>query len=532
MPLCIIQAGTALQAIDINGVLSTLTLPTDVTLRDDAPPRWVVFGRYVILVNTPSQPLTIDANGIVRLLTPRPPRLAPVLSGVDAGTLSGTYRAKNTNVVIDDIGNIIAESDYSPFSNSVTIAAKMLRASSLDISQDQINLRKIYRTTTDGAVYFEWVDLDGNILTTIQDDLSDAGLALVDAPVLGNPPRLVTIAAFRGRLFGSGDVDIDHLRYTETGVQYAWPADNLLEIPGVGADEFGIVALLPRKEALGVGRRNILSQITGTGREDANGEVDLDVVIVSTELGLESQESMKVFRDTAYFLWKDGVYTWGSEGLRCISDGQDGKGNVRSWFATNDYFNRDRFPYAFAEIDPNRPCYRLFLATAGQDTIDSWVEFDIKNRTWWGPHLTTLFAPLSAFNRTNASNRVLPVVGGAVAVYGDQETRTDGASTPITFRTLGKRHDAGQPDLTKYFGEISVMQKAQAGGTLTVKSRTGELNATVALTQAADMLLNRNRLGRLGVGRHSQVEFLNAEVGRDVEIYGYEIEPTNIIGRR
>ncbi len=394
MSLAIIQTGAALQLMDMLGGLTTLTLPTGVILRTDVPPRWVVNGRYLVLVNTPSEPLTIDATGTVRLLTPKPPRIAPILTGPNAGGLSGTFRARMTFVIQDVFGNLISESDLGPFSAPVVIAAKSILASNLDISPDQVTGRRLYRTTDNGAVYFQWVDLDGNVLTSVQDDLSDAGLSIVAAPVLGTPPRLTTIAEFRGRLFGTGDVDIDHLRYTEAGIQYSWPAENVIEIPAVGSDEFGIVGLLPRREALGVGRRNTLVQITGSGAENADGVVDFDRVILSKELGIESQETMKVFRDTAYFLWKDGVYAWGSEGITCISDGSaDGRGNVRSWFTTNSFFNRDKFTKAFAHMDANTPKYRLFLASAESDVIDSWVEYDINERTWWGPHETTLFSP-------------------------------------------------------------------------------------------------------------------------------------------
>lgn len=535
MPFGIIQAGDDLQLVSVDGAVTTLTLPPGITLRTDVPPRWAVTQNRVVLVNTPSWPLTIDPEGIVRLLTPRPPRYAPVLTGPNAGALTGTYRSRVTFVILDALGNILSESDYSPFSAAVTIAAKKLLVSSIDISPDEISGRRLYRTTTDGAVYFQWLDLDGNILTTVQDDLSDAGLSLIASPTLGTPPRLTTIAEFRGRLFGTGDIDIDRVRYTETGIIYAWPEDNVLTMPGAGTDEFGVVGLLPRREALGVGRRNMLIQITGSGQETSDGQTDFDIVVLSRELGLESQETMRVFRDTAYFLWKDGVYTWGSDGIRCISDGSPSDGhNVRSWFATEDYFNRDRFTYAFAGIDPNRPCYRLFLASAGQDTIDTWVEYNIKDGTWWGPHATHAFTPASTFSRTTAANRTLPVIGADTDIYGEQAIRADdnGVAYPIDFDIVGKRHDLGDPDREKFFGQISLLGKAQPTGTLSVRSRVGELNKITSFTQVYDMTQTRQRLARLGVGKHAQMELLNSASGQDVELYGYEIDPVTPMGRR
>ena len=540
MALLVIQSGANLQLVDENGVVSApLTIPAGITLRTDVPPRWAVYNDYVILVDTPSEPLTIDHNGIVRVLSPKAPRLAPILSAVAGGTLSGTYGGvRYTFVTFDAVGNVISESDYSPPSNTVSLTNQFLRASGLDISPNAISARRLYRPTSGGAVLFQWVTLDGNVLTSVQDDLSDAGLSIVASPILGTPPHLTTIAEFRGRLFGGSDTDLDHLHYTEAGFQYAWPSDNILVIPPVGADDFGIVALIPRREALGVGRRNTLLQVTGTGAEDSNGIPDFDVVILSKELGVESQESVCVFRDTAYFLWEDGVYAWNSNGITCVSDGTAaGIGNVRSWFDTNNYFNRDQFPIAFAHIDQSYPLYRLFLCSAGSNVIDSWVEYNLEDGTWFGPHSTQLFTPTSAFHRTNTANRYIPVIGSVDTLYNDQPTRTDGLSTPITFDIIGKGHDLGEPDMDKYFGELSIIGKAQPSAgiiipTMQVISNVGEISDTTELIQNWDMTKNRQRLGRPGAGKTMQLEFKNDQVGVDATIYGYEINPVNILGRR
>ena len=541
MPLSVIQTGTTLALLDSFGALTPLTLPTGITLREDVAPRWAVYDRNVILVNTPSQPLTIDPTGTVRLLTPKPPRIAPVLSAGSAGSLKGVFRARMTFVILDAAGNVLSESDYSPFSAAATITSTFLLASNLDISPDQISARRLYRTTNNGSVYFQWVDLDGNVITSVQDDVSDAGLALVGAPVLGTPPRLTLVAEFRGRLFGVGDVDVDHVRYSEAGLPYAWPADNLLQIPPIGSDAAGCVALIPRRDALGVGRNNTLVQITGTGAETA-GNIDLDVVILSHELGVLSQESVQVFRDVAYFLWKDGVYSWGPSGIQCISDGTGstvsttnplaGHGNVRSWFVTDTYFNRNAFNLAFAQMVPDRPVYRLFLASAGSSVVDRWIEYDIDEGTWWGPHKTDEFSPTSAFAVLNDEETVQPMIGSGTSIYIEQATRTDGNATGINFDVIGKRHALEAPDQEKFFGEISLLGKPQASGTLSVITRAGQLNGTQTLTQPYDMRQTRMRLGRLGRGVHMQVELQENTPGTDVELFGYRVDPVLLIGRR
>lgn len=524
MAITLIQSGTNLQFVSDAGVVSApLTLPTGITLRTDLLPRFVVYGHYVVMVNTPSQPLIIDASGVVRLLSPKPPRLSSTISGVAGGTLSGTYSGvRYTFVTTDTFGNLITESDFSPASNGVTIAVQFLKAAGLDISPDQISGRRLYRPTTNGAVLFQWVDLDGNVLTSIQDDLPDAGLSLVAAPILGTPPDLTLIAEFRDRLFGVGRITIDDLRYTEVGLMYAWPDDNVFPIPSVGSDNIGVTALIPRRDALGIGRQNQLLQLTGTD------DTDFSIVKLSQNCGVSSQESVAVYRDSAYFLWEDGVYQWNSSGITCISDGK-----VRSWFATDDTFNRSMFGFAFAHVDPIRNKYRLFLYEAGSTTQILWVEYDLTERTWWGPHATAAFTPSCVFTVLDENQVPRPTIGGTNQnLYREQALCTDGPSTPVSLDVVTKRYAGEEPDLDKFWGELSIVGKAQPAGTLTIGLEVGELNAVQTSTESWDMTQNRQRLPRVGTGKHVEMEFTNAEVGQDVQIYAVEVNPVTVLGRR
>lgn len=536
MAISIFQANDALKMLHEDGSVTAITLPTGVILRTNTPPRWEVVDQFVVLVNTPSQPLIIDAAGVARLLCPQAPGVAPILSSTGStGTLSGTYAGvRYTFLTRDTEGRLISESDYSPASNSVTISSKQLKATNVGVSADQITGRRLYRPITTGSTLYPWIEIDGNTITVIEDDLSDASLALVAAPALGTPPvNLTHIATFRGRLFGVSSDDRDAARFSEADVRYAWPEDNALAIQPVGSDTLGVTAFLKRRDALGVGKSNHLIQITGTGQDDEeNGTVDFDTVTLSNELGVESQESVCVFRDTAYFLWKDGVYAWGPEGIVCISDS-----NVRSWFTTDDYFNRNFFQHAFAVVDPIRFKYRLFLASADAEVANRWVEYDILTKKWWGPHKTDLFDPTSAFLLLNSQNVRIPIIGGSDGyLYQEQATRTDGSGTgavAITMDVIGKRHDAGEPDLEKYWGQLSVEGEPQSTGSyVSVLSTPGELDASRTGTQYYHQTLARQKLGRLGTGKHLQLRWQHSTTGAPVALYGYEIDDVNLIGRR
>jgi hypothetical protein len=534
----LIQAGATLQLVDARGTLTPLGLPAGITLRTDVPPRFVVYGRYVILVNTPTRPITIDESGAMRPLTPLAPRLAPILTGVAGGTLSGTYNhGRYTFVLMDETGNLIAESDFSPASSAdVTITSQDLQYSSLDRSTETISARRCYRTTTNGSVLFQWVDLDGNVLTAVQDDLPDAGLSETAAPTLGTPPRLTLIAEFRDRLFGVGDVDIDSVAYTETGLMYAWPALNRIPIPRVGSDLLGVTAFLGRRESLGVGRLNRLSAITGSGEETAAGDVDLRVIKLSDQCGVVSNESVTIWRDVATWLWLDGVYQWSDNGIVCVSDGQQGIGRVRSWFTTDDYFDRTQFPHAFAQVDTVTNKYRLFLIAV--DGTRQFVEFDFAQRTWDGPHTTAAFTPTCAFMRSGDQQVQIPMIGGADGgIYQQVATSARDVSVGqdpygIDFDVDTKFYVGASPDHESYFGQLSLLGAVQAAGTIAVTPKVGYLDAPAQPPIVYDMRRGRQRLRRLGFGKLAQLNLKHTTVDEPVILYGFEVDDVHDGGRR
>lgn len=521
MSYTVIQAGTSLQFINTDGDLSTLTLPTTETLSGDVPPRWVVYDGYAVLVDTPSHPLTIDATGTVRPLAPQAPKTGPIILAGSSGSLSGTFTVRYTNIITDANGNIIAESDYSPASNSVTISASQLKVTGIEVSPENISARKLYRTTTNGAVLFPWLILDGNTLTQVQDDLSDAGLSIIASPVLGNPPRLIQIKEWRNRLWGVGDQDLDTLRYAEADRMWAWAADNGISVPGFGRDQFGIRALMPRREALGVGRRDLIWQITGETPSD------FQAVKLSEIMGVESQETVVTFRDTVWWLWKDGVYQWDDAGLVNISDLK-----VKSWFCTDDFFNRDMFEHAHAVFDPVRLKYRLYLASAGSNQVDRWVEYDITTKTWWGPHVTSAFYPTSSFLLADANDKVRAIAGsGSGYIWQEQDTATDGASDGIAMDVITKFYDGSLPNVEKTWGELTVLGKVQLAGTMSITPIVGYINSTPQAPILYDMTQGRQRMSRLGMGKLAQLRLQHTTQAEPVEIYGFEL-PFSITGTR
>lgn len=526
MAFTLLQVGGMLKSINPTGGLSSaLSLPTGVALATNRTPRFAKFKHYIVVVNTPTRPLSVDDEGTVRLLTPAAPSTAVALTGPNAGSLSGTYLAKQTYILLDDLGNTVAESDYGPaMTTAVTIASKKLIAT-FPLSNDTVDGTRLRRTATNGSEYFQWVDVPGNTATTEENDIADAALGLIADPALGTAPDLTLIAEWAGRLWGVDRDDVDDLRWTEAGTMYAWSALNTLPIPHVGADAAGITALVPRRHALGVARRDMFLQVTGSNRLNFAPTV----VNGGEQCGVVSQESVVVFNDVAYFLWRDGVYRWDSNGITSITNGR-----VRTWFTSDLYFNRSMFWRAFAQLDPQKLKYRLFLASRGSAVCDRWVEFDLITGAWYGPHKTDAFTPTCAL-LVHGTNQQPHFMLGSIEGYLSQEQtpKNDWGTSPIVIRVENNGHDQGEPDYEKYFGELSIAGKAQASGTLTITPYVGELdNPTKGEPFAYDMTQGRQLLGRLGDGKQASLVFEHDTINEEVELYGYEINPVFLNGRR
>lgn len=526
MPYYLLQAGTTIQRMTTSGTLTTLTLPTNVTVDSSRRLRMATLGNQTVLVNSPNENISVDRFGTVRVLCPRPPVAAPILSTAASGTLDGTFKVKETFIVRDEFGNIVAESDFGPESAaSATLTDQFLVASNLGISSQSISARREYRTTTGpGSTYFHWIDVEGNTVSSVQDDLSDAALGLVAAPTdLGHPPRFELIVPWKDRLFAKGIDDIDTLYQSGIGKVYAWPVSRRIAIPSKGSDTQGITGFIPRRDELGVGRANALHKLVGLG----DGQ-NFQRVVVTEDVGIWAPDSAVVIKDTGYFLGNPfGVYSWGPGGVKNISDEK-----VAAWFLTDTYFNRARFDQAIGCHDPILDAYVIFLSALGSTDLDRWIMYHIPSGTWWGPHKTTAFTPTGAVTLKDTNNiEMMAIYASDGKVYKPQSTKTDGASTAIEYNLIANKQAEGEPDIQKIWLQPSIHTKVQGAGTLQIEPYVGAIGASAQTVINHDMTLGRERLRRLGLGRWIRLRFYHNTNAQDVVFYSCEV-PYIIAGRR
>lgn len=517
----IAQGGSTLYQMSLTGTAVALTLPTGVTINSAGRLRGATLGKQVVLVGSPSDNLTVNVDGLVAKLAMLPPSSPLTLGNGSAGSLSGAYTAWTTFRLKDTFGNLILESDFSPVSASATITSKFLRATNVPVTNDVIPTgllfsRQLYRPTTGGTTKFPWLELDGNVLTSVEDDLADASLSLVAAPTdLGTPPKFDLIVEWKDRLWGKATNDIDTLYQSGIGKAYAWPASRTIPVPPRNGDEVGINGFLRRKDELGVGKRDALHKIVGTNTTNFTRQV------VTDRIGIWAADSCVTIDDVGYFLGNPfGVYKWGgSNQVENITNAR-----VRAWFETDTYFARAEFDNAVGMYEPVTHSYIVFLSAVGSTDLDRWIQYDIATGSWWGPHKTAAFTPNGGVTLRDSNNVAIATwLGSDGKLYKTQTTKTDGASSGIDFDATTNWFAGGTPDIFKTWLNLSAISKIQAAGTLTITPTVGNLDTSAGTAISHDMTLGRELLRILGNGRFSRLRLQNNTAAQDVVLFGLEL---------
>lgn len=541
----LVQAGTTLYLMSQTGVLTAITLPTSVTVTGASTPcRAVLFGSgqdpYILVVNGLSQDIYIDKYGTARILNVVSPLAPPtVTTGAltgPAGTLiSGVYEAAVSFRVTTASGAVILETGLSPISTgSASIATGSLAVASIPVSSElSVNARGLFRTLSGGNILYPWFQIDNN--TTLIDDRAglDATLSLLPTSAVTNglPPLLKLITTWKDILWGVPRNKSDYFRWTEPRLIYGWSGTNEGVAPPQNTDTSGITAFIPRRDQLGIARRDRLYQITGDG-DDTFARTQ-----VSPNIGCVSQESVVVIRDVAYWLGERGVAEWSAESIGYVSESQ-----VDPWFTTDDYFNRSLFTSAQGRYNPDTDSYELLIALVGSTTLNAWIAFDLKRRAWYGPNTSEL--PISCCGSDserhgyirNAVNFPIAVFGSTNGyLYARDSTKADDDGSAVEMDVTLPLIGGFAPEREKTWLDPTLhsrIEPASTGpNTMTVTTIAGAIGATESVVSTADLTEGYQRLDRPGTGRYLSIQMAHKARGEKVRIQGLEV-PYVETGRR
>lgn len=538
----IVQAGTKLQVLAAGGAfVQDITLPAGITIDSTRRAEFGVSGRKLVVANAVNKNIWINPTDFAAyILAIDGPTLKPTLAAGAAGVLSGTYTYWYT--FIQKIsGVVVDESPFSPF-GTVGVVNRQVSGSALQLSGNaQVTGRRIYRSTSGGAIPFFAFDIDDNTTTVFTDNLPDASLDLVasdstQAVAQGGSDgttHLKLLTSWKGRLFGVSDDPalVDHAIYTEENKIWGWSNENDFPIDA-GEDKAGITGYLPRRDSLGIAKQNRLVKLIGSSNSD------FQIIHVWENVGVIASKSIVIIRDTAYFLAADGVYSWDdNDGVKCLS-----RDKVDPWFTRDEVFDRNRFPEALGAWNPHTNCYELALVPAGGDDLTVWVAVELTTGQWFGPHLTEAFTPTMRALFRDDEAVLRPVMGGddgfiylqnrdgARDIPGDPGDGSNAVA--ISADAMLAWLTQGNPDLTHFWGRLTLLSRLETQGQLTITPTVGRLDSNPSTGQVFDLTLGRQIQNRLGVGPLATLRFLQEAVGEQFLAYGVEITNVSTRGRR
>lgn len=508
----LVQTNSKLYRVGSDGAYLEITLPNGVTISSHEPVRGAILNRRLVLVNGVSRNVQLDVNVISRLLVPRAPQSAPTSVAGGAGSLTGEYQWKYTFAIMEgDV--VISESDFSDPSTALALTADEGSLSGITTSSDPgVNARRLYRTASSGGEFFLVATIFDNTTTTYTDTATDESLALFPAEEsIGEPygtiagTRLVYIATWKDRLWAISDLYPDRVYFCGNRVQYGWNADYFLVAGAEGEDFVGVTGLAPRRNELVVGKRRSLHKIAG----DAVSDFGCTQIITDQGgVGFWAPNSVQVIRDAVYFVAEDGVYKWDGKLTNLTGD------RLHTWFneataAKGGVFNLALLDQAFAHYNKDYDAYELYLPSTDSLVLDRWLSLDLATGEWLGPHRTEAFTPTCGGILDDANGRQRPAVGASDGgVYlKNSDDHTD-VSSPITMLARTNPMHQGEPDLEKFWGELTIHQDAEAAGTLTVRAFVGDLDApqgtvaVVSITRVGSVAtVQTNGAHRFGTGQ-------------------------------
>ena len=533
----LVQGLTTLYRMTQAGVATALSLPTGATLYGaSTPSRGAQLDKYLVLVNGATRDLYVDALDAVRALQLEPPASVMTVAASGAGSITGDMKFACSFIIKDENGAVLQESALGPITTTTFTNNAAATITGIPIStRSEVSARRLYRSVAGGTVLFDWIDVEGNTATTIAitagSTISIDDRYLRDGTnTIENPPDLKLVVAWKDRLFGVPRLWPDEHWWTEEHQFYNWPIENSLVVPSKQTDTYGVVGYVPRRDVLGIGRRDSFHAFAGESHDTfARQQI--------SDIGLVSQESVVVVRDVGYFLGINAgryiVCAWDDEGIRPISETQ-----VDGWLNSSTYFNETYFPSCVGRYNVDTDAVEFAFAAAGTSVLNRYVSFHLRERIWYGPHITAALT-LSAAGTDNRRAGVLSSGTTKLSVWGGTDgrlykrdsTAENDHTSAVDFDVDTPFFVGASPDWNHIWGQSTLLTRAQSAGTLTITPKVGDLSAPAEAPISYALTQERELLPRWGFGRLLQLNFRHNTVDEGCKIFGIKI-PFTIKGRR
>ena len=199
-----------------------------------------------------------DTGSVVHTWGIAAPTAAPAVVAGAAGGLTGEYRAAYSYARVSAQG-LVVESNLSPQSALVTLAAQQLDITTVASTDPQVTNIRLYRTLERGALLF--IDrFIVNVSGPVPSVIADTALGAVAADGHNPPPLANWVAEFQGAFFLCQAIRPDYLWYSRRFEVEYWPPENFLQI---GSPSDPLQCAVPQVGFLGVFSRQTKYRVFG-----------------------------------------------------------------------------------------------------------------------------------------------------------------------------------------------------------------------------------------------------------------------------
>ncbi len=494
----------------------------------EVPPVKVEWGGRVIIGGYTNNYVlegdTIQTLGIIA------PTEAPTVAEGVAGAITGTYLYL---VTFQRAGNYPCQSNPSPESTEITVTDKKIDLSDIPISPDpKVNTRRIWRTASNGAIFYWLVDISDNVTTVYTDDFTDQDIEGSEEVSYNRlpPPAGKYFEIWDNKLWIAGVKDYPNLLYyTNPGTAEEMSALNFLNIKRREKDVqmqikvFGdYLYSLKVKSAFKVSKVGSAAYEVDQLPQNIGTDASYSVAVCDTLMMWKSQFGIEVFNGNRCFrpLMSEMIQrtfdTINPNFLDRVIGGHNAIDH-QYWLTIPTFDSPDpptgeqaSYPDKVIILDyiggPQGPVFTVFEFAAG-------------------------IGCFSTIKKPN--NQLINLLGstdGNLYIFGEGYT-DDGAIINATFRT-GWKYISGEKDLLNIIRRLFVKYILPAGKTITMRIYADMKETPVVSvplkgstpTSEVDLRGEITRRVNLGVhGRHIMFEFINNEdVGGSCRIMGWD----------